>query len=600
MSELLIERSRVGITTKFHLYLVLKELSGREMVIRGDHLDSVPPYSNIDVIYGNVELGASEDSRCDSSGNCMSPADRDSRSIDLGDRAADDVWNIMSQQARRIDHEGPDYDFYTQNSNSVVASALNAAGIDLVNALPLNSVASNFPGYANLLGIATALSGGASNDLIRGGALGDTLSGGGGADSISGAADTDQIFGGEGGDILYGNIGADLVNGDGGDDTLYGGQNSGQRTDPFNSNFWAYRAGSETMLGGTGNDVVYGNVGSDYLYGENGADILYGGQENDYLYGGGGNDTFWGNLGIDRLEGGSGADLFVGGLTLTTSAYASFFDADVISDFHFSEGDKISLPVASYAVSVSSNGWALVTYGVTISRGGSIELIGIQAGDVTSNFFLGSSDDPGTTDPDDPTTPDPDDPTTDPDPDDPPTTDPSVSGTNASDRITGTSGNDEIDGRGGNDTIFGNAGRDTLNGGSGNDYLAGSAGNDDVDGDSGNDILFGEAGEDTLSGGSGNDLIFGGSNDDSIRPGDGNDTISGGSGADTVYASTADDGTNYWQDFNGNAGDRLSLAGSNSSWDRYETDGSATFERSGHIIILEGVDLSDIRSSWLL
>jgi Ca2+-binding RTX toxin-like protein len=72
-------------------------------------------------------------------------------------------------------------------------------------------------------------------------------------------------------------------------------------------------------------------------------------------------------------------------------------------------------------------------------------------------------------------------------------------------------------------------------------------------GDSGNDTITGSAGADSIIGGSGNDLLRGGSGDDTISGGAGNDRIVGGPGNDTIQYSSALDGHDVIDGFDGNA-----------------------------------------------
>ncbi|WP_131821010.1 type I secretion C-terminal target domain-containing protein [Ensifer sp. LCM 4579] len=97
-------------------------------------------------------------------------------------------------------------------------------------------------------------------------------------------------------------------------------------------------SGDDVMAGTPGNDVLYGGDGNDILYGGAGNDILYGGAGNDTLYGGDGNDILYGGAGSDRLTGGAGADTFV-----MDASDLQLGIADVITDYHASEGDVVDL-----------------------------------------------------------------------------------------------------------------------------------------------------------------------------------------------------------------------------------------------------------------
>jgi Ca2+-binding RTX toxin-like protein len=133
-------------------------------------------------------------------------------------------------------------------------------------------------------------------------------------DVLFGSRSADRLSGFAGSDILLGGYGSDLLYGDGGTDRLVGGFDS---------------------------DRLYGGAGSDLLQGDSGHDLLVGAAGRDFLEGGSGNDVLNGGRGTDDLTGGTGADRFVfddadfGGLSTST--------ADLITDFHRSEGDRIDL-----------------------------------------------------------------------------------------------------------------------------------------------------------------------------------------------------------------------------------------------------------------
>ena len=83
------------------------------------------------------------------------------------------------------------------------------------------------------------------------------------------------------------------------------------------------------------------HTGANTLNGEAGADLLLGGDGNDTLSGGDGNDI---------LAGAKGADTFTWGAETLSSG-----NADIITDYDFTEGDKINL---QSLVSTISNGSA--------------------------------------------------------------------------------------------------------------------------------------------------------------------------------------------------------------------------------------------------
>jgi Ca2+-binding RTX toxin-like protein len=116
-------------------------------------------------------------------------------------------------------------------------------------------------------------------------------------------------------------------------------------------------AGDDTVNAGAGNDTIGGNVGNDFLIGSFGNDVLFGQSDNDVLIGGAGNDNLSGSVGNDTLNGfsrsqpenqrdiltgGTGADTFVLGDRIS-SFYLSASSVATITDFDFSQGDKIEI-----------------------------------------------------------------------------------------------------------------------------------------------------------------------------------------------------------------------------------------------------------------
>lgn len=225
--------------------------------------------------------------------------------------------------------------------------------------------------------------GGAGSDVLRGGDFADTLTGGAGNDTLSGgrgydlvdygietgpytvvvdlaartATDTfgnrdrlfsiEDIVGTDGGDDLRGTDGGNAISGDAGNDLIYG---RGGVDGLYGG------TGHDTIYGGTGNDLVKGDSGNDRLFGDGGRDRVYGGFGNDLVYGGSDRDTLYGDAGNDRLSGGTGSDQLWGGSgndRLTGGSGGDFFrfsngfGADTISDFYWTEGDKVDLRMVS-------------------------------------------------------------------------------------------------------------------------------------------------------------------------------------------------------------------------------------------------------------
>ncbi|MGO4389335.1 hypothetical protein AB4Y85_17545 [Microvirga sp. 2YAF29] len=255
------------------------------------------------------------------------------------------------------------------------------------------------------------------------------------------------------------------------------------------------------------------SVAGRTLTGTTGADRLLGGFNHDTLIGG---------LGSDILLGGAGADVFM---------YHAGDGTDTITDFKFSEGDRIAL-MNTKATSYGDLDISAIAGGYLVSFAGGGSLTILTSETLSAAWFaFNSTGQSG----------------------------PSTKPTSGNDEITGTSkanvvdalaGNDVIDGLAGNDRLSGNAGDDTIDGGAGSDVLNGGAGDDYVDGGDGADKIYGGDGYDILYGGAGNDQIRGENDDDMLYGDDGNDTLrgdsghdllDGGEGNDKLYGGTGDD-----------------------------------------------------------
>ena len=93
------------------------------------------------------------------------------------------------------------------------------------------------------------------------------------------------------------------------------------------------------LRGGKDHDTLYGGNGNDYLGGDEGNDKLYGDYGNDILNGYG-----FSTDEIDTLIGGDGADTFILGNSSSVFYQGSGFgDYAYISDFYWTEGDKIQV-----------------------------------------------------------------------------------------------------------------------------------------------------------------------------------------------------------------------------------------------------------------
>lgn len=236
------------------------------------------------------------------------------------------------------------------------------------------------------------LTGTGGKDIINGLAGNDTITAGGNNDIVKGGLGDDEIDGGIHSDALYGEQGNDKIKGGDGNDALYGG---------VGNDLIAGGAGHDLLLGGDGKDTLKGGSGNDLLKGANGDDVLQGGGDNDVLYGGAGhdrlsggignddlfgnkgNDTLLGGFGKDTLTGGQGDDKLAGGFGADTFIFGKNEGDDVIRDFETGR-DIIKLSGQTYTVVENADGDAMLE----LSGGGSVTLLGVSIGDVSSDWFL--------------------------------------------------------------------------------------------------------------------------------------------------------------------------------------------------------------------
>ncbi|MEO0826789.1 MAG: M10 family metallopeptidase [Cyanobacteria bacterium J06635_15] len=174
---------------------------------------------------------------------------------------------------------------------------------------------------------------------------------------ISTGSHDDKIFGNGGNDFIVAGDGNDWVDGGFGDDSMDGGPG----VDTLDVRFWnaGYELNMKTgvtnfagetaknfenVYTGDGNDEIIGTseanfidagAGNDRLEGKDGDDILIGGEGDDFLDGG----ALDHHGEIDYVTGGGGADLF--SLQDDGDVYKGL---TVINDFHYFDGDTISLP----------------------------------------------------------------------------------------------------------------------------------------------------------------------------------------------------------------------------------------------------------------
>ena len=255
-----------------------------------------------------------------------------------------------------------------------------------------------------------SMQGGDNEDSLWGDAGNDTLLGDAGNDLIGSGIDNDSVLGGVGNDTVWADYGNDTVDGGDGNDYLDGSHgNDSVAGGAGNDSLWGY-TGRDSLAGGAGEDLLDGHDDNDRLDGGSGNDTLNSGSGDDVLHGGFGADRLSASSGsdvlvsrsdageplpagpgarilptftgasADTLSGGSGEDLFRFELTLNTTAavagqhlkpdgtvdwagvatenatpHAHWVDgigADVITDYRYSEGDRIS--IAGLSVEVAS------------------------------------------------------------------------------------------------------------------------------------------------------------------------------------------------------------------------------------------------------
>lgn len=230
MSSIAIEHRTVDVplnsqTFNFqHLYLVYTDDAGNEFTI-GGHKDTSG--SGLLKITNGLELQSVP--RPGEGGDFRENTDearieRHHTVLNFGDRDPNVIWLQMMEQAAALSEAKIPYDTAifsgeSDNSNTTVASVLNAVGIDVNKVLPSGLNSDNVPGsedifseYADLLN--TNIFGSSNNDVIYGGYGDDIISGSGGNDILSGFtpffqiktddANKDEV------DVLTGGIGEDL------------------------------------------------------------------------------------------------------------------------------------------------------------------------------------------------------------------------------------------------------------------------------------------------------------------------------------------------------------------------------------------------------
>lgn len=210
--------------------------------------------------------------------------------------------------------------------------------------------------------------GGGGNDTLTGGAGVDTINGDDGDDTITSDGDGGTYNGGAGNDSMKSGLGPETMTGGTGidtiDHTIWNGDyvfNMG--TGLTNSGGESYK-GFENVLMGNGNDTVTGNSANNTIKGGGGADTLNGGTGNDFINGEDGHDLIIGGAGQDTLTGGLGADTF----DFNSVTESSVATPDTISNFKWSEGDKIDLSTIDADLTVAGN-QAFILAQITFNSG---------------------------------------------------------------------------------------------------------------------------------------------------------------------------------------------------------------------------------------
>lgn len=188
-----------------HVYLVYTNSAGAEFVLEGGPATQPPgPTTPIATVAGDPlvrnPVGVGEAGLQTKEGRKYSEISLD------GDVTA--LWEIMKAHAQAIENAGVTYTFFPgPNSNSVVASALNAIGVNLLDVVqePLKSRSAEITGSTNTITSVTP----ATN--LQNGSVG--------ADTITTTAGLDIVRAQDGDDTIIWTAGGDVVNGGAGRDT---------------------------------------------------------------------------------------------------------------------------------------------------------------------------------------------------------------------------------------------------------------------------------------------------------------------------------------------------------------------------------------------
>lgn len=183
---------------------------------------------------------------------------------------------------------------------------------------------------------------GSGNDVIKilsTTSQGANVSSGSGADTVTTGVGNDVVDAGTGNDTVDGGSGIDTISFDSNNKGITASLTAGTASSIDNSNYT-----NDKIL--NFENIIGSNFG-DNLTGSSTANVLNGGFGDDVISGGAGADTLIGGAGADTLSGGTGGDVF------------KFDDAskkiDTVSDFSFTESDKIDLSLIDANTSTTGN-----------------------------------------------------------------------------------------------------------------------------------------------------------------------------------------------------------------------------------------------------
>ena len=115
------------ISGDYHAYLVYRDGKGNAEVIRGG-----PDSWDFGALGGDIEVesGKPLTESADAYDEEDSPQSRFAKRLDLGGRSPQKVWEDMKITAQTIGKNETDYNLFSQNSNSTIATVLNRSGLN--------------------------------------------------------------------------------------------------------------------------------------------------------------------------------------------------------------------------------------------------------------------------------------------------------------------------------------------------------------------------------------------------------------------------------------------------------------------------------------